>query len=465
MDAYYVALGVVLLVSHAGRHALESALIPRLARTPDEKQREAVVAAVFCRLALTGVVFALVCILFPGHVIRLFAWGFGPDRLCQGAVMLRLLSPFALAALLLGLSDVWLIHRRMYSVPALLQTGHNIIAIPAILLFAPLLGASSVALAASLAMASVFLLSFRVSGLPVLGLRMGEPAPGGELFRDLLLALGIVGAGLLYELTDRFFASGLPPGNVSALSYALLLFNFPLSLFVPAFLVYVAKASRLAAVDPGGAERQLERALSTSFAFFLPAGFSLWAAALPTVGLLLHHGAFDRSAAAVTSSCFGIYALGIPLAVAGIIFGKFAVAAGLLKTAMLCSYLTVAINAVLDWLLAPFFGAPGIAAATVSVWVVSLGLSMRFIAPGAAAGLLSRNLVFQAVLAAAWAAGIRAFAPMAGFWAIPLAAAAAAFHLFFCERAGWYDGVPPDWRPGALLLWAWSHLKGPGFKR
>jgi putative peptidoglycan lipid II flippase len=459
MDSYYVALGVVLLASHAGKRALEASLLPRLARIRDEEEKEALAAALFRRFAVTGTLFALACILFPRHLVHLFAWGFGPERLDQGAAMLRFLSPYVLAALLFGLANVWLIHRRTYTLPALLQAGQNLVAIPAILFFAPVLGVKSIPLAVSLAMISVFLLSFRMSGLPVVCSRTRRRTAAKGILKNFLLALGIVGAGLLYELTDRFFASGLPPGNVAALSYAILLFNFPISLFVPALLVYVGKASSLAAVDLQGAENQLERALSTGFAFFLPAGFAMWAAAVPVVGLLLHHGAFDETAAVITSSCFGIYALGIPLAVAGIIFGKFAIAAGFLRTAMICSYLTVAVNAILDWLFAPVFGASGIAAATVFVWIVSLGLSMRFIAPAAAKGFFSANLLFQVLLAAAWAAGIRAFAPLAGYWSIPVAGVIAALHMFFCERAGWYEDVPNNWRPTALLMWLWSYVK------
>ncbi len=81
-------------------------------------------------------------------------------------------------------------------------------------------------------------------------------------------------AGALYQVTDRFFASGLAEGSVSAISYSDRVFNLPLGFAVSPLLIYLSKSS-CSVVEKGEAESHLKAALSIGWAYFMPCGMAL----------------------------------------------------------------------------------------------------------------------------------------------------------------------------------------------
>jgi len=123
----------------------------------------------------------------------------------------------------------------------------------------------------------------------------------------------------------------------------------------------------------------------------------------PLIGLLLQRGAFDQRAVELSSAAFVGYAAGIPF----ISFSVLLMSAGLTvrnpwRIAWIMGW-TTALNALLDWLLAPRFGVTGIAISTSIVAVVRSAWMLS----GAGPELL-RSPVLGASIGrvAAWSAGL-----------------------------------------------------------
>ena len=137
---------------------------------------------------------------------------------------------------------------------------------------------------------------------------------------------------------------------------------------------------------------------------------------------------------------------------------RYAQAAGRLKTILSVSYGALGLNAFLDWMLAPRWGAPGLCVATGLTWGGSALVYAALLAPEAlkraACAVWRPSLAFALPCAALWR--LRG----SGVVAILAGGLLAAAYYLGGERLGFFDAVPPVWRPRALLTWAWKRRKG-----
>jgi len=117
-----------------------------------------------------------------------------------------------------------------------------------------------------------------------------------------------------FTLVDQLMASFLPVGNISALNYASLLYNLPITLFaVPiTSVLYPAISSASAKMDWPEQASAVSRGIQLIWLIVLPSAVGLASLALPIVKLVYMHGAFDIAAATLTSGALLFYALGIP---------------------------------------------------------------------------------------------------------------------------------------------------------
>lgn len=125
-----------------------------------------------------------------------------------------------------------------------------------------------------------------------------------HMFLPLLVLNGV---NQIFTITGRMFASFLPAGNLSALSYARLLV-----VAIPSLLSL--QTIFLTAFAEGDRERQSE-ILTRTIRFSLVAGIPLTAIFMiggkPIISLLFERGLFSRADTQITSSAMAFYALGI----------------------------------------------------------------------------------------------------------------------------------------------------------
>ncbi len=463
MDAYNMALGVLGLFVGTATSAMENAVLPALARARAEAagntngadDRDLMALTTWALLAF-ALLLGTALLIGPGVVVRFFAPGFDQDHLIASKRMMLFLLVYGAAYTMKAALDTWANHTERYTVPQLSLSLTSPVLIVTVLSAHIFLGSYSVALGMSLAfLLAVILEALCLRDYPLRIRSMPSRTHLIAMGRDFSFCLALVAVGTLYMVVDRYFASQLPVGGVTALNNAVTIFGVAASFGTAPLLIFLAKSSRIAA--DGGREDEAFRetaflALAVALVFCLPAGAALAALAGPTIRLLLGYGAY-RDAVDLTANCLVGYSLGLFFTVACNIFYRVAQAGGMLPRVTAVSLGFVAMNGLLDWLLLEPLGAPGLALATTLTLGVSVVVYGFWLLPGFFGRLRGWRAGRQTLLALAWAAPLWGLCRAAGHWDIlllPLGGAALLGHCWGCERRGWLDFLPPRWRPSAF---------------
>jgi putative peptidoglycan lipid II flippase len=237
-----------------------------------------------------------------------------------GALAGRLARFLALALVLEGLSRflsaVSHAHQR-FARPGLTTTVEHLVTILAVVTLAPAFGIWSLATGTVVgALASALVL------LPVVwahrrdyrsGVDLGDPALRRLAWLGLPLMIGSGGAQI-GQLTDRFFASLLPAGRLSAMAYAYQLTYAPLKLVATPLItvLFPFLAHAASANDPRQLSRKLGRSLNLLFIAVVPISVAIGVLHEPLVRLVYERGAFGGESTQVTGQTVLYYALGLP---------------------------------------------------------------------------------------------------------------------------------------------------------
>lgn len=284
----------------------------------DEEARRRYERAVFglTRLVL-GLVGLLLFVAAP-WIVPLFAAGFTPGGAAhtEAVLLLRLLVPYVWFVGLMGLGMGLLAVLGRFFTAAVGQGVLNLVFIAGALSVwwwvPPGWPATTMlAVASVIGMGLWWAMISRDLHRAGVGTRgsLDVHAPGiGEAARLLLPAVAGLAVYQLQVAVGTQFASFLPVGGVSALSYADRLVQFPLSMLGTAVgtvalpLFSRARSEGLALAEPLG------DALGWVMFLVLPATVGLWLVADPLVTVVFQHGAFDAAASARTAAALAGYA-------------------------------------------------------------------------------------------------------------------------------------------------------------
>lgn len=202
-------------------------------------------------------------------------------------------------------------------------------------------------------------------------------------------AAALLGAN---QFVDRVFTAHLVEGSTAALSYADKLINMPAGLLGMALAVPLF--TRLSKFRSEGRESAYRVTLLLGVRLMLFAGIPLGLLVLflaePIIGILLQRGAFDQHAVELCAQALRGYALGVPF----ISMSLLLIGASLTVTRpwRLVWWLlaSVLLNAVLNAVLAPWFGVGGIALSSSVVAFIRVLVLLRLVCPEV---LRSKNLL------------------------------------------------------------------------
>lgn len=303
---------------------------------------------------------------FAPEYVPLLAAGFPPERMSLAARLARVLFPFlglvGLASLFGGLLNI----RGRFFLPSAAPALFSLGVIGGAFLSArfpePVFALAFGALGGAFLQA--VLLAFPLRGV----LSLGRPWHPGllEVGRRLLPAF----AGLLLSevnaLVDNRLASGLPPGSISVLQYAMRLFQLPMGIIAASVgMAILPRLSRdVLRGDLGSLRTDLAEGVETVLAWILPAMAGLFVLGRPIVALLFGHGAFGEVAVegtyvALVGYLVGIWGYGLVH-----LFTRAFHALGLLRMPPSILAASVAVNVVLDIVLVWIWGVFGLAVAT-----------------------------------------------------------------------------------------------------
>lgn len=371
-DAYLVALVIPLIVVGALINAVTVTFIPIFAEyeaTRGEAAALRLVNNTLNLLLLLSLLLGGFWYLLAPQVVGVLAPGFHGSQATLTIHLTRLMLPAVLAMAAVGLATAVLQSRQHFWVPAATGLPYNFILIAAIIFLAKYFGIAGVAVGTALAIFSQALMQipslyragFRYQ--PVLDLREEGLRKMGVLIWPVLIG---VAATQLSVIVDRWLASTLPEGSISALNYSFKLVTLPLGLIVSAVTsVTYPLFSQMAATDR-------QRALGESYLktakililFFVPLTAGMIVLREPFVKAAFQRGAFDAGDTAATAVALLFYSLGLVAYSLNDLSARVFFAVQDTRTPVVVSVMVVGLNVALNLVLVKPMAHGGLALAT-----------------------------------------------------------------------------------------------------
>jgi putative peptidoglycan lipid II flippase len=365
VDAFQVAFRIPnLLRDLFAEGAMSAAFVPTLTRVQEQAGRDAAMRLANLVINFLLVVVSLICLLgivFARWIVPVMAPGFGriPGKLELTTQMTQIMTPFlllvALAAAVMGVLNT----RRVFFIPAVAPSMLNIALIASGFLIAPICPRFGVepivGMAVGVLLGGLGQLFIQVPSLRAQGYRW-RPSIS---FRDpgvlrvvTLMAPAAVGlaATQVNIFVNTLLASLLPQGSVSWLNYAYRLMQLPIGLFgVAIATVTLAEVSRHAArKDMPEVKRTFSFSLRFGLFLTLPATMLLIALAHPIVVLLYQHGRFGAGDSWQTAQALWAYAVGLSAFSAVRVMVPVYYSLGMTRIPVMISFITIAVNVVLN---------------------------------------------------------------------------------------------------------------------
>jgi putative peptidoglycan lipid II flippase len=463
MDAFHLASGIVAFFAGSIGSTLENTVLPEILRLKDESggndaSRSAMAMVSSFMLLLTALLVSAM-IIAPGMFIKFFARGFDQERVIMGARMMLWLTPLAAVSMYRPILDIWATFTERYTLLSLVSTVFNFVAIPSLILSAPLIGVYSTAFSVSaghLVLFVMFLLFMR--GIPFAWRPSAALKDSAfRICKNSACLTAIIAASSLYVIVDKYFASNLPSGSVAAISYAAMTIGFMTSIAGVSMNFFLSKITKIAASDPLKAKHAMETSIALSLAYLFPVSAFITASSDAVVSVIFGWGRFDARSVSMTSTCLASYCLGFSFSIASIMMYRHALAVQKLKAVVVMSYISVALNAFLDWALVGRFGLLGLALATSAASILVFAMHYRVIIQSSLTRYLIKIKFFEQMILTIVIALCARLALRFGS-AANLAAAAVLFvlYLYAAERFSLMPEVPAHWRPSKLAKFLFS---------
>ncbi|MCL5408646.1 MAG: murein biosynthesis integral membrane protein MurJ [Candidatus Omnitrophica bacterium] len=205
----------------------------------------------------------------------------------------------------------------------------------------------------------------KYQGFPKLDFDWGHPALKKMLFLFTPIIIG-VSVGPINLLVDYSFANFLKPGMVSALWYATRIYQLPLGVFsVSMATILLPQLSKDAIKKNVHLVREnMEHGVSQIFFLMIPS--SIWLALYRNslITLFFKHGAFNGYSVQITAFALLFFSLGIVFYGAAMVLTNTFYAFNDTRTPVKIGLISIATNAVLDYVLMQFLSQGGIALST-----------------------------------------------------------------------------------------------------
>ncbi len=271
-----------------------------------------------------------------------------------------------------------------------------------------------------------------------------------KLFK--LMLPSVVGLAIfqINSIVDNKLASHLAEGSISALQYAIRLFQLPLGLFVVSVgsVLLPKLAAHAAARDTESFAQTLRESAKFSLFILLPATVGLFALAQPIIQLLFEHGNFTPEDTQVTTYALINYLPGLIWYALAYLWTRAFYALQDTRTPLLVGAVTVALNVILDYALVGPMGVGGLALATSLAGIanalllllvlqrrLSQNVWMTLIASSEIAKMLGASILMgiAVYLLAMWAS------PLGEFFAVGLSVAVGAgFYISLAWLGGFF---------------------------
>jgi len=369
-DAYLLAYTLPYFLQAVLGMALVTAIVPVVTKylvkgEQEEAWRIASITLNWTALFMTA--FALLGVLGARVLVMLTAPGF--DHFTAGlATTLTMIMFPSVVFMGVGMLITGILNAKKYFLVAAFAPGFSSLIIIFSVLFLGRYGIRYLAWGTLFSMVGAMLIQFPV--LKRVGFRyygdwnLRHPEVKGLFYNLLPIFLGTA-VNQIYLMINRFFASGLTEGSISALNYAGKLMNLPMGIF--ALAISTAIFPTLSEQALQGERRELgltlTRGLKLVLLITLPAAAGLMALKTPIVKLLFERGAFDQVATQMTAEALFYFCLGMFAMAMIMVITRAYYALGDVRTPLCLGLLSIAVNVVASIALMPSLGHSGLALA------------------------------------------------------------------------------------------------------
>ena len=366
LDAFLAASVVPVILFGVFNGALVTALVPLFSDYVTTDRRDealnlassliVLLVGVLSVLALAGAVFA------PWYVPQIARFPHG--HVLTAIVMTRWLMPTIVATSVCGVIAALLNAYHRFWAAAVQGFVANLGIVVIVSLAQPRLGPYALvagALAGAFAQLAVMIPPF----LQLRPFRFTLDLQHPGLVR-LLHVLGPIAigsaAGQIALFFDRFFASVMGPGTISAMNFAVKIVGFPQQIFVTAIatVIFPLFAGQFAHKNRPAMRRSLVTGLQMVIFLTLPSAWGLCMLAGPIVQTLFERGAFTPEDTVLCAQLLPFAAVGLVALAGNVVLTRCLYACGAVKTAIVISVFTVTLNVVLSLAWLPSLGARGL---------------------------------------------------------------------------------------------------------
>jgi len=201
---------------------------------------------------------------------------------------------------------------------------------------------------------------------------LNHPEVKGIFINLLPIFLGTA-VNQLYLAINRFFASGLAEGSISALNYSGKLMNLPMGIFVLAIssAIFPTLSEHAVKDDREALAKTLLKGLKLVLLITIPAAAGLMALRVPVVKLLFERGAFDATATQMTADALFYFSLGMFAMAANMVITRAYYALRDVKTPLYLGLISIVVNIIVSIALVPRMGHSGLALANTLASIFS----------------------------------------------------------------------------------------------
>ncbi len=414
-DAYQVAYTIPYFLQMVLGVALVSSIVPVMVRCIDGGKAEEGWKAASITMNLTFLLmafFTALGVLGADFLVGVTAPGFNAETRSLAAVMTAIMFPsvmfMSLAMLITGILNAC----RRFAVAAFAPAFASFIIILGVIFFG---SRHPYALPVASLISFICMLLVQLPALKGTGFRYTFSFDyKNPLVKGVFSNLGAVFLGTatyqIYLAINRFFASSLPAGSISALNYAGKLMNLPLGIFVAAVSssIFPLLSAQALEADRSKLWETANRGLKLVLLITLPAAAGLMALGQPIVKLLFERAAFTSEATVMTAQALFWFGPGMGAMAATQVLTRAYYALEDTKTPLFFGLSSIAVNIGASILLTPLMKQGGLALANSLAslyYAVGMYILLQRRLSGAGYGnilaTLSKVLAGSAVTAAA----------------------------------------------------------------
>ncbi|NLK01250.1 MAG: murein biosynthesis integral membrane protein MurJ [Clostridia bacterium] len=370
-DAFMVAYTIPYFLQSILGMAFVMVIVPILTKYALEGRTHEVWRASSIVLNWTLAILVLVTLLgmlVSGGLVGLMAPGFSQELTELARQLTFIMFPsiifMGLGMLVTGILNA----HHVFGTPAFAPAAENIILIAIIIIFGSRLGVHAMAVGTLLGF--IFFLLIQIPSMRKLGFSyelsfdVGHPALKKTAASIIPIIFG-VGVNQIYLALNRFFASMVAVGSITAIDFAYRLINLPIGIFAAAVstVVFPTMSQQAVSRDEVGLCDTLTRGLNMVALITIPSAVGLMVLNIPVVELLFQRGAFDGRATAMTGTALVYFSWGILGWGANMVLVRAYYAVNDIRTPVTTGIVSVIVNILLSYLFLSRLGHGGLALA------------------------------------------------------------------------------------------------------